>query len=84
MSRDARGTLRRALRDLDDGMRALLGQELVQLGLIRELLGRNDAPAPGSRPVAVSTSSAGAPHPSHTRRRRARRRPGSPVLVRVK
>lgn len=84
MSRDGRGTLRRALRDLDDGMRALLGQKPVQLGIIRELLGRSDALARSGRPAAVAKRRPGAPDPSRSGRRRARRRPGSPVLVRVK
>jgi len=83
MYEGARNTLQQALRDLDDGMRALLGQQPVRPGIVRELLGATSAHVRRTSPVLATKSRAPASHPSRPLRRRARRRPGSPNLVLV-
>jgi hypothetical protein len=84
MSEDARRTLQLALRDLDDGMRALLGPERARIGIVLELLGpKGVVPRDGEAPVASQrrTKPARAPRPG---RRRIQRRAGGPTLYRVK
>jgi len=83
MSDGARNTLRRALRDLDDGIRVLLGQEPVELGIVRELLGRKKALVLSGFAMAGAKRRPGASHSPRLRRGRVRRRPGSPSLVLV-
>jgi hypothetical protein len=83
ISEDTRTTLQSALRDLDDGVRALLGPERARIGIVLELLGPKAVAARrGGTPVA-SRRRTSPSRPPRPRPRPARRRAGAPLLTLV-
>jgi hypothetical protein len=81
---DARSNLQRALRDLEEGLRVLLGLGPAQLEIVDELLETGDAAARRRADAGAGERSRAGLDPPRKRRHRVRRSRRSTTLVLVK